>query len=117
VSFLSRLLGTDDRDDDDVRLMERLAAAGVDLSRPLDVEHVLTMPDERSARQAVAALANTGGTVQLSPDLLGRRWNVRVMIPMVITLERMTALREQLDAFAGERGGRYAGWGTSGHQP
>ena len=117
MSFLSRLFGADDQDDDDVRLIDRLAAAGVDLSRPLDVEHVLSMPDERSARQVVAALANTGGTVQLSPDLLGRRWNVRVTLPMVITLERMVAIREELDAFAGERGGRYAGWGTSGRQP
>jgi hypothetical protein len=117
VSFLSRLFGEDDPGDDDVRLIGRLAAAGVDLSRPLDVEHVLSMPDERSARQLVAALASMGGTVQLSPDLLGRRWNVRVTIPMVVTLERMIALREQLDAFAGERGGRYAGWGTSGRQP
>lgn len=115
MSFLSRLFGEDDWDGDDAKLIGRLQAAGLDLARPLDVEHFLTMPDERSARQVVATLAGTGGTVRLSPAALGRRWTVRVMVPMVVTPERLSAIRERLDAVAADHGGRYTGWGTSGH--
>jgi hypothetical protein len=114
VSFIRRLFGEDDREgEDDGKLIGRLEAAGVDLSQPLEVEHFLTLPDERTARQVVAKLASTGGAVQLSPTVLGRRWTVRVTIPMVVTPERMAALRAQLDGFAGEHGGTYEGWGTN----
>ena len=106
--------GAADPGDQDARLIAKLASAGVDLSRPMVVEHFLTLPDERMARQVVAKLANTGGTVQLSPGLIGRRWTVRVSIPMVITLERITAMRERLGAFAADHGGEYTGWGTRG---
>jgi hypothetical protein len=92
MSLFRRLLGNVG-DDDDARLIARLDAAGVDLSRPIMVEHFLTLPDERQARQAVAKLGRTGGTVGLVPVLLGRRWTVR---------------------FAAEHGGVYEGWGTSG---
>jgi hypothetical protein len=117
MSLIRRLLGGEDDGgggEDDAQLIAKLESAGVDMSRPLTVEHFLILPDERMARQAVAKLASTGGTVELSPDLFGRRWTVRVTFPMVITLERMAAIREQLGAFAREHGGEYNGWGTTG---
>lgn len=116
MTLFRRLLGGADESplDGDAQLIAKLQAAGVDLSRPLAVDHFLVFPDERMARQLVAKLASTGGTVDLSPDMFGRRWTVRVSLPMVITLERITAIREQLGAFAAEHGGEYTGWGTSG---
>lgn len=116
MSLLRWLLGgeAEGAGDSDAQLIAKLESAGVDLTRPLVVEHFLTLPDERSARQAVAKLAGTGGTVRLNPDMLGRRWTVRVAFPMVVTLERMTAIREQLGAFAADHGGEYNGWGTAG---
>jgi hypothetical protein len=116
MSLFRRLLGGADDSplDGDAQLIARLSAAGVDLTRPLPVDHFLVLPDERMARQVVAKLASSGGTVNLSPDLFGRRWTVTVSLPMVVTLERITAIREQLGAFAAEHGGEYTGWGTSG---
>jgi Regulator of ribonuclease activity B len=116
VSLIRRLFGGefDGPDDQDAQLIAKLESAGVDLSRPLNVEHFLTLPDERMARQVVAKLASTGGTVRLSPSLMGRSWTVRVAFPMVVTLARITAIREQLGAFAAEHGGEYTGWGTTG---
>jgi hypothetical protein len=116
MSGIGRLFGAGGKDPagEDERLIGRLQREGVDLAQPLLVEHFLALPDERSARQVVAKLASTGGTVRLSPDMLGRRWTVRVAFPMVITLERITALRTELGAFAAQHGGEYTGWGTSG---
>ncbi len=115
MSLIRRLFGTpDDATDDDARLIARLVSAGVDLSRPISVEHQLALPDERAARRIVAQLANSGGTVAMTAPLVGRRWTVRVTFPMVVTQERMTAIRDQLGAFAAEQGGEYMGWGTSG---
>ena len=116
MSVIRRLFGGDAEQpgDGDSQLIAKLIASGVDLSAPLTVEHFLTLPDERSARQIVAKLASTGGTVQLNPSIIGRSWAVRVTFPMIVTLERITAIREQLGSFAAEHGGEYTGWGTSG---
>ncbi len=117
MSLIRRLFGTpDDPTDDDARLIARLESAGVDLSRPIMVDHHLALPDERAARHVVAQLAGSGGIVGMTAPLLGRRWTVRVTFPMVVTLERMTAIRDELGAFAAEHGGEYTGWGTSGEQ-
>ncbi len=116
MSLIRNLFGREEGDagDEDARRIARLGSAGVDLARPLLVEHFLTLPDERAARQVVAKLASTGGTVQLSPGVIGRRWTVRVAFPMVVTLARITAIREQLGAFAEDHGGAYTGWDTTG---
>jgi hypothetical protein len=116
MSVIRRLLGRveDDGGDADGRLIARLEADGVDLSRPIEVQTFIALPNERMARQVVAKLASTGGTVQLNPAVLGRQWTVRVTIPMVVTLERMHALRVELEAFAEQHAGSYQGWGTTG---
>jgi len=116
VSIIRRLFGgeLDSPLDQDAALIAKLESAGVDLAKPLDVEHFLTLPDERMARQVVAKLASTGGTVRLSPSLMGRSWTVRVAFPMVVTLQRITAIRAELGAFAADHGGEYTGWGTTG---
>jgi Regulator of ribonuclease activity B len=116
MSLIRHLFGREEGDagDEDARRIAKLESAGVDLSQPLLVEHFLSLPDERMARQVVAKLASTGGTVQLSPGLIGRRWTVRVAFPMIVTLERITALREQLGAFAEQHGGEYTSWDASG---
>jgi hypothetical protein len=100
--------------DDDAALIDRLRDGGVDLARPLAVEHYLTLPSERMARQLVAKLGNSGASVDLSPALFGGHWTVRATVSMVVTLERIEALRERLGDFAEEHGGSYDGWGTSG---
>jgi len=102
--------------EDDAGLIDRLRAGGVDLSSPIAVEHYLTLPNERMARQLVAKLGTSGAIVDLSPSLLGGSWNVRVTVSMVVTLERMEAMRQSLGAFAAEHGGTYDGWGTSGRK-
>lgn len=114
MSFFRRLMGGADGGEDDAALIDRLRSGGVDLSTPLAVQHYLTLPDERMARQVVAKLASSGAVVDLSPALFGRSWTVRVTVSMVVTLERMEAMREQLGAFAVDHGGTYDGWGTSG---
>jgi Regulator of ribonuclease activity B len=117
MSLIRRLLGVpDDGGQADARLLAKLERAGVDLSSPIVVEHLLAMRDERAARRVTAQLASTGGSVAMSPPLLGSRWTVRVTFPMVVTLERLTAIRDQLGAFAAEHGGEYVGWGTSGER-
>jgi hypothetical protein len=116
MSLFRRLLGVPGGDDgdDDATLIDRLRAGGVDLSRPIAVEHYLTLPNERMARQFVAKLGTSGAIVDLSPSLFRGHWTVRVTLSMVVTLERMEAMRQSLGAFAEEHGGSYDGWGTSG---
>ncbi len=116
MSLFRRLLGGAGgvEGEDDAALIDRLRDGGVDLARPLAVEYYLTLPSERMARQLVAKLGNSGAIVDLSPALFGSHWTVRVTVSMVVTLERIEAMRERLGDFAEEHGGTYDGWGTSG---
>lgn len=116
MSIIRRLFGGEFESplDQDAQLIAKLESAGVDLSKPIEVVHFLSLPDERMARQVAAKLAGTGSTVRLSPAMIGRGWTVRVEFSMVVTLERITALRAELGAFAAAHGGEYTGWGTAG---
>lgn len=98
----------------DGQRIAKLRSGGVDLDAPVAIVHVLTLPDERSARHVVAKLASSGASVDLSPSMLGRSWTVRATLSMVVTSERMAAMRAQLEAFAADNGGSYDGWGASG---
>ena len=98
----------------DRQRIAKLRGAGVDLDAPLAIEHVLTLPDERSARHVVAKLASSGAVVNLTPSMLGRSWAVRATLTMVVTPDRMAAMREQLSAFATDNGGTYDGWTATG---
>ncbi len=98
----------------DGQRIAKLRGAGVDLDAPVAIVHVLTLPDERSARHVVAKLASSGALVDLSPSMLGRSWTVRATLTMVVTAERMAAMREQLSGFAADNGGTYDGWTASG---
>lgn len=95
----------------DVRLIAEMAAAGIDLSQPLRVEHFLYFPQERPARQVVARLAGLGGELRIAPAG-GRRWLVHLVLPMRVTPERIAALRTELEALAAIHGGEYDGWGA-----
>ncbi len=114
MALIRRLFGGSDAGGSrDLQLLARLERSGADLSIPIDITQRLVLPDERMARQAVARLANTGGSVTMTPPLLGGKWTVHVTFPMVVTAERLAAIRDELGAFAAEHGGEYAGWAAA----
>jgi hypothetical protein len=113
VSLFRRLFGGGSSNGGgDAQVIEQLRQAGADLSQPRPVDHFLYFRSERSARHVVALLAGTGGTLELGQPMLGGRWSVQLTVPMVITLERITAMRAQLESLAADNGGEYDGWGA-----
>src|SRR5262245_36212900 len=96
----------------DDRAYAQLVGSGADLSVPRPVDFDLTFRDERAGRQAVALLAGLGGDLRIGAASGGfeHRWLVRITLPMVITPERLAAMRARLEEVATERGGRYEGW-------
>ncbi len=97
---------------DDQAVLDQLAAAGSDLSKPHRVEFYLYFPTEQAAREAAERLEAEGfeGEMERSADLSS--WLCLVSQRMVPELSGIAATKRRLAAVAREFGGEYDGWET-----
>lgn len=97
---------------DDQAVLDQLAAAGSDLSKPHHVEFYLYFPTEQAAQQAAEKLEAEGfeGEMKRAADLSS--WLCLVNQQMVPDLPKITATKRRLAAVAREFGGEYDGWET-----
>ncbi len=96
--------------DDNTQVLSDLAARGVDLSHPLTVDFEHLLPDQASAVALAFQLSGLGFHTRSWRDET-QTWNVTASKVMVPTCEEITAIEEQLDTLARDRGGRADGWG------
>jgi hypothetical protein len=101
-------------DDDNGRVLEQMAADGVDLasSRIVDFEHCL--PNQASARAfQTAARESVLEAVLHEPNLaIGRGWEVQCRVRMIPTHAAITDAELRLGTLAGSFSGYAAGWGS-----
>uniref|UniRef100_A0A7C2NVA2 Ribonuclease E inhibitor RraB n=1 Tax=Schlesneria paludicola TaxID=360056 RepID=A0A7C2NVA2_9PLAN len=114
-------------DDADGEVLAELAAHGVDLSQPLEIEFPVAVPDEASADKTQAALAKAGyesrieydegepdeeGNIDPDDEEFGPAWTVyvnRLMVPEHGEIQRIQA---ELDRLSQPFGGYCDGWGV-----
>lgn len=110
-------------DDPDGAVLADLAAQGVDMSQPLDIEFPVIASDESSANGIASALSQAGYDPQIQYDEgepgdfdddedLGPIWDVYVNIRMVPEYEEIMRIQDDLDRLAGPFGGASDGWGV-----
>jgi hypothetical protein len=114
-------------DDADGAVLADLAAAGIDLSQPLEIEFPVAVPDEAAAEQTLAALTAAGyeGHIEfdegepdedgeLDPDdeEFGAAWTVYVYREMVPAYDAIMQMQSDLDRLAKPFGGQSDGWGV-----
>ena len=89
-----------------------LAAAGVDLSRPLLVRHHLTgLPDEAAVERARELLAQDGYALTVGD---GPPYDVRAWRTQVLTALSASQERSRMAGLAQRLGGDVAGWDACG---
>src|SRR5262245_58689572 len=106
MTFMRRILGDSSGDGgrgSDDEALGKLVASGADMTAVRTVDFILTFPDERSARQVIAVLAGLAGDLRIGmTGGFSPRWLVRLTLSMTITLQRLTAMRSQLESIAEE---------------
>ena len=112
-------------DDEDGAVLASLAEAGVDLSKPMEVEFVVDAPDEQAAAAVAAAVRDAGYDCQVEYDEgeedgeegggdedFGPSWAVYVTMEMVADHARIVALQRTFTQLAEPHGGACDGWGA-----
>ncbi|MFT4515830.1 MAG: hypothetical protein ACI89X_003936 [Planctomycetota bacterium] len=123
-------------DDDDGDVLKSLAEAGVDLSKSLEIEFHVAVPDEESGKKVAAAVqaggykcelvfdegepedgeAEEGGESHEDQDVgsdeFGPMWTVHVPIDLVPEHQRIVEIQAELEGFSKPHGGGSDGWGV-----
>lgn len=118
---------TDYPDDADGAVLSRMAAEGVDMSQPLQIDFFVDAPDEASAQIVQKALAEEGYVTEIEYDEgepdedgnidpdggeFGPSWTVYAKVKMVPEYDEIIRIQEELDRIAGPLGGISDGWGA-----
>jgi hypothetical protein len=101
-------------DDADGDALRRVAAMGADMSRPMEIDFFVVVPD-REAGEAVARLAARAGyRTELVHDEEDDAWDCYCSRRMLPTHEGVVTAQHELDQLGRPFGGRSDGWGTAG---
>ena len=123
-------------DDDDGAVLKSLAEAGVDLSKPIEIEFHVAVPGEEAGTKVAAAIKAGGYACELvfdegepedgvtegdepahedeqpGDDEFGPMWTVYVTVEIVPEHKRIVDIQAELDGFAKPHGGASDGWGV-----
>jgi hypothetical protein len=94
----------------DAKVMEQLAKAGSNLSRPHNIEFRFYFPSEQFAERVSATLRADGFQVSTQEVVQGHQYIVRAARSMVPVLSELESLRSRFDELATREGGIYDGW-------
>jgi len=100
-------------EDADGDALRRIASAGIDMSRPLEIDFFVAVPG-REAGEAVARLAaHAGYRAELVRDEEDDAWDCYCTKRMIPTYEAVVAAQRELDELSHPFGGRADGWGAA----
>ncbi|MEM6692109.1 MAG: ribonuclease E inhibitor RraB [Planctomycetota bacterium] len=112
--------------DVDGAVLADLAARGIDLKQPLTIEFPIAAPDESSAKNIAAAIAQEGYKPRIEydegepdfdpeiddPDEYGPSWTIYISVRIVPEYIELKRIQARLDQIANPSGGKYDGWGV-----
>ncbi len=105
-------------DDDNGKMLEAMADAGIDLSVALDVDFFLVFEDQRDAESAIEELGKSDleGEIELLLNDDSGKWELIVCLNMIPAYDTIVEQELSLHEFAQEFGGVTDGWGVMQHQ-
>ncbi len=116
---------TDYPDDDDGSVLANLAAHGIDMTQPLDIEFPVSAPDEASANAIDKVLTDAGYECLVEYDdgeldeddetdeddeEFGPMWTVYAHVEMIPEYSEILRIQADLDRLSGPLGGICDGW-------
>jgi hypothetical protein len=102
-------------DDADGDALRRVASDGNDMSRPMDIDFAVAVPDESAAQRVAEVVAGHGYTPQVCEDDEDESWTVLCTRRMLATYEGVLAAQRELDELSRPLDGFSDGWGTFGN--
>lgn len=100
----------DDVEHGDGEAVSAIAEAGVDLSSPVLVRHVLLVRDPAGAEALAAAVTADGYDVRIDTMDGGLTWIVRATETALLTAVHVARARARFTSLAARHGGEYEGW-------
>ena len=97
---------------DDQRVIEQMESLGWNMTEPRLIDNFLYFRSRDLADQALAACTQAGYEASVGPAPDGRSWSVIARVRRVVTLEAITAQRNELTGIAEQFRGEYDGWGV-----
>ena len=113
--------------DDDGNVLADIAAQGVDMTQPLDIEFPVSAPDEASANAIDKVLTDAGyeclveyddgeqdedDETEEDDEEFGPMWTVYVNVEMIPEYDEIIRIQADLDRLSGPLGGICDGWGV-----
>jgi hypothetical protein len=102
----------DDADGDALRRV----AADADMSRPMEIDFMVAVPDEEAGQRVARPAAQRGFSVAVESDGEAGTWTCYCSRSMLATYDGVVAVQRELYTLAQPLGGRSDGWGTFGNR-
>jgi hypothetical protein len=100
-------------DDADGKALRRVAAAGANMSKPMDIDFQIAAPDEATARRVADEAAKLGYRTRVYGSL-SAPWKCQCTKSMIPAYPSLMAAQAELDTIARPFGAYADGWGTYG---
>ncbi len=95
--------------------LERIALDGSDMSRPLDMDFFVAVPDAAAGNVVATRAAELGFATNVEQDAESQEWTCYCTKRLVPTFDAVVAIEQQLEALARDVGGYADGFGTFGN--
>ncbi|MDI1447027.1 ribonuclease E inhibitor RraB [Polyangium sp. 6x1] len=92
----------------------RRIATRCDMSKPMDIEFVVSVPDQAAGAELAHLVTKHGYTPSLEFEEEAKEWICYCTKRMVPTYEAVVAAQQELDELGAQVGGYSDGWGTFG---
>lgn len=102
--------------DADGDALRRVAALGSDMTRPMEIDFIVAVPDREAGEALVRLAIEAGYHPELTYDEQEDAWDCCCRETMLPSYEGVTAAQRELEGLSRPLGGRTDGWGTSGKQ-
>jgi regulator of RNase E activity RraB len=110
-------------DDDDGQALRLVVQNGSDMSRPMDIDFALAVPDENTGREVAKAAEAAGYRTEvvfdegeeLEDEAATPSWTCYCTKTMLATYEGVIAAQRELELLSSPFGGYPDGWGTFGN--
>lgn len=101
--------------DDDGNALRRLEAAGSDLTKEMDIDFAVDIPDQRVGLEFASIVEAKGFRTNVSHDEELDRWTCYCSRTMLPSYESIVSIQELLKELGEKFGARPDGWGTFGN--
>jgi len=106
---------TDYPKDDDGDVLRLLAKHGADMSRTMDIDFQIAVPDEKSGVSIAELATERGYKTTLYQDEESGEWTCECTKSMLATYDTVTLGQKELNQIAQPYNGKCDGWGSCGN--